>query len=164
MEIPALVDLAVQSSCALVEVTGGEPLIHPETPTLVQALLERGFEVLIETNGSCDISVLPEKCKKIIDCKLPGSGMAEKHLRSNYEFLQPHDEIKFVVSDAADFEYAVREIKEYSLSERTGNLIFSPVWGRISFEELAQLVIDSKLNIRMQLQMHKIIWGDKKGV
>ena len=162
--IEKLTALAVDSGLSLVEVTGGEPLLHAETPALLQNLLDAGLEVLLETNGSCDISKVPANCRKIVDCKLPSSGMADKHLRENYRYIRKHDEIKFVTASTADFEYAVNEIRQYDLEKLTPNLIFSPVWGKISFEKLAELVIDSRLNVRMQLQMHKLIWGDKKGV
>ena len=162
--IEKLTALAVESGLPLVEVTGGEPLLHAETPALLQNLLDAGLEVLLETNGSCDISKVPVNCRKIVDCKLPSSGMADKHLRENYLYIQKHDEIKFVTASTDDFEYAVNEIRQYGLEKLTPNLIFSPVWGKISFEKLAELVINSRLNIRMQLQMHKLIWGDKKGV
>ena len=162
--IEKLTALAVESGLTLVEVTGGEPLLHAETPALLQNLLDAGLEVLLETNGSCDISKVPVNCRKIVDCKLPSSGMADKHLRENYRYIRKHDEIKFVTASTDDFEYAVNEIRQYDLENLTPNLIFSPVWGKISFEKLAELVINSRLNVRMQLQMHKLIWGDKKGV
>jgi len=90
--------------------------------------------------------------------------MSEHNLFENYSLLTPHDEVKFVVSSRNDFDWAIRVIGEYDLENKTPNLIFSPVWGRVSFENLAQWVIDSGRRIRMQLQMHKLIWGDRKGV
>ena len=152
------------SGLDLVEVTGGEPLIHEETPALLQALLDAGLEVLLETNGSVSIENVPQEVRKIVDCKTPGSGMNERNKFSNFALLCPHDEVKFVVSGKEDFHWAVRIIEKYRLTEKTQNLIFSPVWNRISFEELAALVVQCKLPVRMQLQMHKLIWGDKKGV
>lgn len=155
---------AAESGMDVVEITGGEPLLHPATPLLVQKLLDMDLPVLIETNGSLDISLLPRGCCRIVDCKTPGSGMAESNLWSNFTHLTPDDEVKFVVSSAADFQWSQEVIKKYDLPRRTPHLIFSPVWGRISFEELASLVVKSPYPVRMQLQMHKIIWGDKKGV
>lgn len=152
------------SGLNLVEVTGGEPLIHEETPALLQALLDAGLEVLLETNGSVSIENVPQEVRKIVDCKTPGSGMSERNKFSNFALLCPHDEVKFVVSGKEDFHWAVRIIEKYRLTEKTQNLIFSPVWNKISFEELAALVVQCKLPVRMQLQMHKLIWGDKKGV
>lgn len=163
-QIEELVKAVRASGLSLVEITGGEPLCTPETPALCGALLEAGFEVLLETNGSMPIDKVPCAVRKILDCKLPDSGMSEYNLYSNYELLQKHDEVKFVVSSCRDFEFACDVVRKYRLPERTGNLIVSPVWGRIAFEDLAALVIESELPLRMQLQMHKIIWGDKRGV
>lgn len=164
VSIAELTRMALDSRIPLVEVTGGEPLIHPETPALLQSLLDAGLEVLLETNGALPIANVPQKVRKILDCKLPDSGMSEHNLFENYSLLTPHDEVKFVVSSRNDFDWAIRVIGEYDLENKTPNLIFSPVWGRVSFENLAQWVIDSGRRIRMQLQMHKLIWGDRKGV
>lgn len=162
--VEELVSLAEESGAGLVEITGGEPLSDPETPELCRRLLDAGFEVLLETNGSLSIAKIPYEVRKILDCKLPGSGMAEHNDFSNYQLLAPHDEVKFVISSRADFDYALDVIRRYDLSARTQNLLASPVWGRVSFEELAQWVVDSRAPIRMQLQMHKLIWGDRPGV
>ena len=162
--VEKLTFLAVNSAAGLVEVTGGEPLLHEETPRLLQSLLDAGLEVLLETNGAVSVSSVPPMVRKIIDCKTPGSGMAEKNIFANYELLLPHDEVKFVVSGRADFDWSLEVIEKYDLAGKTANLIFSPVWGRVSFEELAKWVVDCGKPVRMQLQMHKLIWGDKKGV
>ncbi len=160
----ALTELARRSGTGLVEITGGEPLADPETPELCRRLLDAGFEVLLETNGSLSIAPVPGEVRKILDCKLPGSGMAEHNLFANYALLAPHDEVKFVVSDRADFDYTLDAVRRYGLASRTRNLLVSPVWGRVSFGELAEWVIESRAPVRMQLQMHKLIWGDRRGV
>lgn len=152
------------SGCRTVEITGGEPLMQKETPLLAEKLLALGKEVLIETNGSLDFSVLPPGCCRIVDCKLPASGMAEKNCYQAYKHLTSRDEVKFVVSDRDDFDFAVDVIKKYRLNEKTPHLLFSPVWGRITPETLAELVVNCDVPVRMQIQMHKVIWGDKKGV
>ena len=162
--VEKLTSLALDSATGLVEVTGGEPLLHLETPQLLQSLLDAGMEVLLETNGAVSIASVPSEVRKIVDCKTPGSGMAEKNIFANYELLLPHDEVKFVVSGREDFKWSLEVIEKYDLAGKTANLIFSPVWGRVSFEELAQWVVDCGKPVRMQLQMHKLIWGDKKGV
>lgn len=159
-----LVRLAKESGVGLVEITGGEPLADPETPELCRRLLDAGFEVLLETNGSLSIAPVPCEVRKILDCKLPGSGMAGHNDFGNYARLAPHDEVKFVISGRGDFDYALDVIHRYELVSRTRNLLASPVWGRVSFEELAKWVIDSRAPLRMQLQMHKLIWGDRTGV
>ena len=162
--VDELVNAALSSGTGLVEVTGGEPLIHPETLLLLQKLLDSGLEVLLETNGSLSIAQVPAKVRKILDCKTPDSGMAEKNCFDNYSLLAPHDEVQFVVSSREDFDWAISVIDRFSLTGKTANLIFSPVWGKVNFEELAQWVIGSGKPVRMQLQMHKLIWGDRKGV
>ncbi len=162
--VTELVAGAVASGMDIVEITGGEPLIHAATPLLAQALLDKGLKVLVETNGSQDISLLPRGCCRIVDCKTPGSGMAEHNLWSNFSHLTADDEVKFVVSSEADFYWSLDVIKKWHLAEKSPHLIVSPVWGRIPFEKLAELVVKSPVPVRMQLQMHKIIWGDKKGV
>lgn len=162
--VEKLTSLALDSATGLVEVTGGEPLLHLETPQLLQSLLDAGMEVLLETNGAVSIASVPSEVRKIIDCKTPGSGMVERNIFANYELLLPHDEVKFVVSGREDFKWSLEVIEKYDLAGKTANLIFSPVWGRVSFEELAQWVVDCGKPVRMQLQMHKLIWGDKKGV
>lgn len=159
-----LVRLAKESGVGLVEITGGEPLADPETPELCRRLLDAGFEVLLETNGSLSIAPVPYEVRKILDCKLPGSGMDGHNDFGNYALLAPHDEVKFVISGRGDFDYALDVIRRYDLAARTRNLLASPVWGRVSFEELAKWVIDSRAPLRMQLQMHKLIWGDRTGV
>ena len=162
--IEQLVGAARRAALPLVEITGGEPLSSPETPALCCALLDAGFEVLLETNGSLPIETVPAGVRRIVDCKLPGSGMFEKNLTANYELLTPHDEVKFVISDRRDFDCGCDVIRKYRLDRRTPHLIASPVWGRVAFDELAAWVMASPLPWRMQLQMHKLIWGDRRGV
>ena len=152
-EIPELVELVRNSGLTLVEITA-----------LCRALLDAGCEVLIETNGSLSIAPLPAEACRILDCKLPGSGMAEANDYGNYAWLTPRDEVKFVVSSREDFEFACDVIRRYDLAAKTPNLLFSPVWGRVEFADLAAWVVESRLPVRMQLQMHKLIWGDRPGV
>ena len=162
--VESLLDEAEAAGCSTVEITGGEPLLQKETPLLAEKLLSMGKEVLIETNGSVDFSILPPGCCRIVDCKLPASGMAQYNCYDAYRHLTELDEVKFVVSDRQDFDFAIEVIKKYDLTAKTPHLLFSPVWGRISPETLAELVVNSQLPVRMQIQMHKVIWGDKKGV
>ena len=162
--VDELVSLALEANCNTVEITGGEPLMQAETPLLAEKLLDAGKTVLIETNGSLDFSVISNRCCRIVDCKLPGSGMAEKNCYAAYDHLTGRDEVKFVVSSREDFDFALDIIRKYDLTGKTGNLLFSPVWNRVEPAQLAQWVVDCGLPVRMQIQMHKVLWGDKRGV
>lgn len=162
--VEELVEAAQKSGVDLVEITGGEPLLQSETPALCRALLAAGFEVMIETNGSVSIKDIPEAVRRIVDCKLPDSGMNRFMLTENYDLLTPRDEVKFVVSSRRDFDFAVETCRRYDLLSKTPNLLISPVWGKYEFKELAQWILETDLPLRMQLQFHKIIWGDMPGV
>ncbi|MCK6439397.1 MAG: 7-carboxy-7-deazaguanine synthase QueE [Planctomycetes bacterium] len=149
----------------LAELTGGEPLLQKETPELCRRLLAMGTTVLIETGGHRDIAVLPDGVIRIMDLKCPGSGMADKNLWSNIEHLNRRDEVKFVIAGRADFDWAVEQTKLHYLCERVNAVLFSPVFGECDPAALAQWVVESGLDIRMQLQMHKHIWApDARGV
>ena len=162
-ELLALVRAAGQP---LIELTGGEPLLQPELPVLAQALLEAGCEVLLETNGSLPVDAMPPGVKKIVDVKLPSSGMDEHNDIDNYSRLGPDDELKFVTGDRTDFDWALAWIKRYRLRELKIPLVFSPVYGAVEPAELARWVIDSGMpELRMQIQMHKVMWHpDRRGV
>ena len=149
--------------CGLVEVTGGEPLAQPESLELVRRLLDAGYEVLIETSGSIDITPVDRRAKLIVDVKCPGSGEADKNRWQNLEALRDHDEVKFVIADRADYDFALRVIEERNLAGRT--LLFSPVWGEMSPQHLAEWMLADRVPARFQTQLHKQIWGaDVKGV
>lgn len=160
-----LLEMAKASGVSLVEITGGEPLLQKNTPYFCKVLLDNEFRVLVETNGSLPVSVLPDGVIRIIDCKTPSSGEASSMDFSNFDEINEHDEIKFVISDHADFEYSLKIIKEYSLDSKTKNILFSPVCGRLDPKDLAEWMIESKAPARFQLQLHKVIWDpDKRGV
>jgi 7-carboxy-7-deazaguanine synthase len=154
----------------LVEVTGGEPLVQASVFPLVSELLERGFTVLVETSGAVDISPLDPRAHKIMDLKCPGSGEMDKNLWSNLEHLTGLDEVKFVVKDRADYEWTRETIRDHALDERVKNgslraLLVSPVWNQIDLEELSGWILEDGLPLRLQLQLHKLIWGpDATGV
>ncbi|MFN7947823.1 MAG: radical SAM protein [Blastocatellia bacterium] len=152
--------------CRLVEVTGGEPLVQKrECTELVRRLCDEGFTVLVETGGSLDASVLDNRAVKILDVKCPGSGEAARNFWPNLERLNPQDEIKFVMTDRADFDYALGVIEKYRLDQREPFVLMSPVWGAVEWKDLAEWILQSGARARLQLQMHKLIWGpDTKGV
>lgn len=162
--VDKLAELARRSGLKLAEVTGGEPMEQPETPLLCHRLLDDGFEVLLETNGTIPLDAVPAGVRRIVDCKLPSSGMAERNCAHNYAILTADDEVKFVVGSRGDFDYAVKVIKEHRLAACGCELLISPVWGKVELPELARWVLQSGLPLRMQLQMHKIVWGDRRGV
>lgn len=143
----------------LVEVTGGEPLVQEETPLLVKALLDEGFEVLVETNGSFDISRLDRRAKVILDVKCPSSGEAESFFWENLEELAPHDEVKFVIAGKADFDFAVSVLKDHpGVLSNCRAVSFSPVFGVCDPALLAAWIMEKRLPVRLGLQLHKYVW------
>lgn len=165
MSIEEIVATVKKSAFKLVELTGGEPLAQKNSIVLLEELVKCGFEVMLETNGGFDISMVPAEVKRILDCKLPSSGMADKNLYSNYDYLTPHDEVKFVVGSREDYDFALDIVRKYDLSGKTENLLVSPVWGTVAFDKIVEWILEDKAPFRFQLQMHKVIWGaDKQGV
>jgi len=165
VKIEDIVGYARSANVPLVEITGGEPLLQDDTPELCKRLLEEGFEVLVETNGSLPLSELPEGVIRIMDCKTPSSGEADKIDFDNFALLNSNDEVKFVISDRADFKYSLNIIEKYKLAEFTDKLIFGPAWGKLKPAKLVKWMMREKPPARMQLQLHKYIWDpDAKGV
>ncbi len=149
----------------LVEVTGGEPLMQPGTPALVSALCARGWTVLVETNGSLPIEPLDARAIAILDVKCPSSGESQHLYRENLKRLRPRDEVKFVVADEHDFQYAADIIDQFGLSDREVPPLVSPVWGRLAPATLVSWVLDACLDVRVQIQLHKVIWDpERRGV
>jgi len=147
--------------CKLVEITGGEPLAQSEAFELITRLCDAGYQVLIETSGSIDISGVDDRATLILDIKCPGSGEVEKNRWSNLAILRPQDEIKFVLADRADYEWAKNIIEEYELTK----VLFSPVWGELELKPLAEWMLADRVPARLQTQLHKHIWGpDVHGV
>jgi 7-carboxy-7-deazaguanine synthase len=146
----------------LVELTGGEPLLCPEIPVLAARLLSAGHRVLVETNGSLDITVLPRGALAIMDVKCPGSGMADHNDLANLGRLRPGDEVKFVLADRADYDFALDLAPK--VWQRNA-VSFSPVTGRLDPAVLAAWMVADRVQARLALQLHKIIWGpDARGV
>lgn len=148
----------------LVEITGGEPLLQEAVPELVRALLERGYQVLVETGGHRDISVLDPRARAIVDVKCPGSGEAQSFDPANLERLRPGDELKFVIADRTDYEWARARVEEAGLASRAP-VHFSPVHGELDPAELSAWILEDGLDVRLNLQLHKYVWGaDARGV
>lgn len=152
--------------CRLVEVTGGEPLAQKEAFPLITQLCDEGFEVLIETGGFFSTEKVDPRAKIILDIKCPASGEEPRNHWPNLKRLRPElDEIKFVVANRADWEFARSTIERYDLTRCAKAVLISPAWGEIDLKELADWIAESGLEIRMQLQLHKYIWGpDARGV
>ena len=152
--------------CKLVEVTGGEPLAQKEAFTLIERLCDEGYEVLIETGGYVSTAALDPRAKVILDIKCPASGEETRNDWSNLERLRADkDEVKFVIADEGDWIYARKLIEEKDLQSRAKAILISPAWGQLDLQQLADWIAGSGLNVRMQLQLHKYIWGpDVKGV
>jgi 7-carboxy-7-deazaguanine synthase len=143
--------------CRLVEVTGGEPLLQAEVHSLLSALCDEGFDTLLETGGSLDISGVDHRVRRIVDLKCPGSGMADRNLWSNLEHLRMGDEVKFVVRDRVDFDWACDVTHRHRLAERCSVLV-SGVFGEIPLPDLARWILEAGIEARLQIQLHKIIW------
>lgn len=158
MTIDAIITEIQKYNCKLVEVTGGEPLMQKECIDLLEKLESEKYQILLETGGSLPVNKVPKSVVKIIDFKCPGSGMAKKNLWSILNDIQSTDEIKFVIKDKADFVWAEQKVMKYKL-DKTNPVIFSPVFNELKYEQLAEWVKDSKLKIRMQIQLHKHIWS-----
>lgn len=166
LEIADIVNRVAFYQCPLVEVTGGEPLIQEETPVLVHRLLQEGYQVLMETNGSQDIRRVDDSCVKIIDIKCPSSGQHRHNDLRNLDWLTNHDEVKFVISHREDYEYArtILDLMDTKLL-RKNRVHFSPVFGGLAPNTLAEWLLEDHLDVRLHLQLHKFIWTpDRRGV
>jgi 7-carboxy-7-deazaguanine synthase len=142
----------------LVEITGGEPLLQDEVYDLMNALLAKNYQVLVETGGGVSVEKVPERVIKILDIKCPGSGEASKNLWDNLDHLNPHDEVKFVLADRADYDWS-REILDRTNIHKKVQVLFSPVYDKLDLKELAAWVLEDNLPVRVQTQLHKVIWG-----
>jgi 7-carboxy-7-deazaguanine synthase len=154
-EVLAEVD---RHGCSLVEVTGGEPLLQEDVYPLMQSLIDRGCTVLLETGGHRSTAAVPEPVVTILDVKCPGSGEAHRTDWSNLDRLRPHDEVKFVVKNRADYDYAREVIARHRLAERAAAVHLSPVHGVMDLRQLSEWALADRLPVRIQVQLHKYIW------
>ena len=163
MSVDDILERVKSYGCNLVEITGGEPLAQKESLDLIRRCCDEGLEVLVETSGSIDIAPVHKYATIILDIKCPRSGEAAKNRWQNLEHLKPHDEIKFVIADRADYDWARQVIKDRNLHRWT--VLLSPVWGEMDLKSLAQWMLDDRLPARLQTQLHKHIWGaEARGV
>ena len=164
MTLDAIVARVREWGSPLVEVTGGEPLAHPNAFPLVRMLLDEGCTVLVETSGAFDVAPLDPRAHKIMDLKCPGSGESARNLWANLDHLTERDEVKFVVKDREDYLWTRDVIRERGLDRRVAEgslraLLVSPVWGEVDLEALAGWILEDRLPARFQIQLHKLIWG-----
>ncbi|HSW39969.1 MAG TPA: radical SAM protein [Acidobacteriota bacterium] len=165
MAVADIVRTVGRYPAALALVTGGEPMLQPAVHELLAALLEREYTVLLETGGHMPLEKVDRRVRKIVDFKCPSSGMEGHNDYDNVLCLTRDDEVKFVIGDRPDFDWACERVRSLGLVSRVGEILFSPVAGRISFADLADRVLQAGIPARLQLQLHKIIWpGRERGV
>lgn len=159
-----IVEEATAFGIHTIEVTGGEPLVQRNAPELMRRLLDRGHEVLLETSGSVTIANVPDGVHIIMDLKAPDSGEVEANMWENLSHLDQADEVKIVIASRADYEWARDTVRERSI-DQICPVMFSPAWGEIVLADLAAWIVEDRLNVRMQVQLHKVVWGaDALGV
>jgi 7-carboxy-7-deazaguanine synthase len=158
MEVEQVLDKVKKYKVNLVEITGGEPLMQKEVYKLMDALLAKSYEVLLETGGSLSIAEVPKAVVKILDLKCPGSGELLQNDYSNLDILDAKDEVKFVLLDRADYDWCRKTIKKYSLAKKV-KILVSPVYDKLDLKDLATWVLEDKLPVRLQTQLHKVIWS-----
>jgi 7-carboxy-7-deazaguanine synthase len=156
--IDDVVAQALAFGVPLIEVTGGEPLAQRQCIPLLQRLVDAGAHVLLETSGSIDIGPVPAEVGVILDLKPPGSGEEDKNLWSNLEKLRPHHEVKSVIADRADYEWTREILLREKLHERVAHVLLSPVWGQLEPKTLVEWMLEDRLQARLNLQQHKMIW------
>ena len=160
--IDAIVDEVLSHGVQHVTVTGGEPLAQKRCINLLGALCDKGLSVSLETSGAIDVSEVDQRVMKVMDLKTPSSGEMARNLMGNLEHLNAHDEVKFVIGDQADYDWSVEQLKTHAIDQRC-RVLFSQVQGQFSPTELADRIVADRLPVRFQLQLHKLLWGDKPG-
>jgi 7-carboxy-7-deazaguanine synthase len=160
--IPDVLDEVASHGTRHVCVTGGEPLSQKRCIGLLTQLCDAGYEVSLETSGAIDVADVDPRVRKVLDLKAPGSGEVARNLWSNLARLTPRDQVKIVIADRVDYDWAVARVVEHSLDARC-QVLFSPVHGQIAPRELADWIIADRLPVRMQMQMHKLLWGETPG-
>lgn len=162
LSIPTILDTVSNYSPTYVTVTGGEPLAQKNCLTLLTQLCDAGYQVSLETSGAIDVSQVDERVSKVMDLKTPSSGEEVKNLYQNIDFLNKKDQLKFVIGEREDYEWAREKLEEYNLKDRC-DVLFSPVHNTLKPVQLAEWILQDRLNVRFQLQLHKYLWGDEPG-
>lgn len=162
MTLDAILAEVARHAPRYVTVTGGEPLAQKNCLLLLRALCDAGYEVSLETGGALDVSGVDARVVKVLDIKTPASGEAERNLWSNLEHLDPHDEIKFVLCDEADYQWAKQVMIERKLAQRCA-VLFSPAQGQLKPKDVAEWILRDRLPVRLQVQLHRLLWGNEAG-
>jgi 7-carboxy-7-deazaguanine synthase len=162
MTLEAIMDEVARYAPRYVTVTGGEPLAQRNCLPLLRALCDKGYAVSLETGGALDVSGVDARVVKVLDIKTPASGEEQKNLWSNLEHLSPHDEIKFVLCDEVDYQWAKQVLQERELVQRCA-VLFSSAQGQLAAKDLAEWILRDQLPVRLQVQLHKLLWGNEAG-
>lgn len=162
MDISEIMRKVASFSPHYVTVTGGEPLAQADSPALLTALCDRGYSVSLETSGALDISRVDTRVSRILDIKTPGSGEMEKNYWNNLDCLTAHDEIKFVLCDRTDYDWAMQKLLTLKL-DNICPVLFSPVYNQLDPAALAAWILQDRLPVRLQFQLHKLLWGERVG-
>ena len=163
MSLDAIVTAVAEYQPHFVTVTGGEPLAQPNAIPLLKMLCDAGYAVSLETGGAMAIDEVDTRVSRVVDLKTPASGELSRNRYENIVQLTSNDQIKFVLCDRTDYEWARMQIDQYQLQDKVSDILFSPSFGQLSYRDLADWIIADNLPVRMQLQLHKIIWGDERG-
>lgn len=162
-QLQTVIDKVASYQPRFVTVTGGEPLAQPNCLALLTHLCDQGYEVSLETSGALSVADVDPRVVKVMDLKTPASGEVSRNLYDNIQYLNKQDQIKFVICDRNDYQWTRFKIDEYQLPDRVGEILLSPSFGQLDPTDLAQWIIDDNLPVRMQLQLHKLLWDDAAG-
>ena len=162
--LASVLSQVAEHSADYVTVTGGEPLAQPAAIQLMQRLCDAGYQVSLETGGAMPIDDVDDRVSIVLDLKTPASGECDRNLLANVPLLRPKDQVKFVICDRGDYEWSKAQVHMHDLGSRVDDILFSPSYEELAPALLAQWVLEDRLKVRMQLQLHKQIWGDEKGV
>ena len=161
--IDQILETVASYECERVCVTGGEPLAQPECLTLLTSLCDSGYQVSLETSGAMDVSMVDSRVIKVMDLKTPDSGEMARNRYDNIYSLDSKDQVKFVIASKTDYDWSTMQVAQYKLNEKL-EVLFSPVYEKLAPATLAQWILDDRLEVRMQVQLHKILWGEQQGV
>ena len=163
MSLESILQQVASYSCGLVTVTGGEPLAQPDCLPLLQLLCDQGYAVSLETSGAMPIGEVDQRVSVVMDLKTPASGERDRNRYKNIDLLQQKDQVKFVICNRDDYEWARVRLEEYSLPQKVGEILFSPSHGELEAAELANWILQDCLPVRLQVQLHKLLWGAEPG-